>query len=216
MTASLRGRPGSAPARLRLLRAAAFTACAALAVALLAGGVWAETSWSAIRTHSAPQVTSAAGLYFALNDMDAPARALARAVDAYRADPADLRFTGFLGDGFRNITFPGERTAAERALARYQVYERDDRKIRALAEAGGLPAAVAYCTGYAPGESNHDFAAFDGALGKVVAINLAAYEKAASDGADRALPLPLGLAGALVAAAGLVVLGLRPRLAEFR
>ncbi|MGW3245122.1 hypothetical protein [Streptomyces sp. NPDC001070] len=142
--------------------------------------------------------------------------ALSRAVDAYRADPADVRFTGFLGDEFRNITFPGERAAAERALARYQAYERDDRRIRLLAGAGRLPAAVAYCTGHAPGESNHDFAAFDGALGKVIAINVAAYEKAASDGTDRALQLPLGLAGALCAAAGLVVLGLRPRLAEFR
>lgn len=456
LTASLRGRPGTVPARLRLLRTTALAVCAALAAVLLAGGASADDSWSAIRTHSAPQVTSAAGLYFALSDMDAqvanqlltpgggdaariygqrrseaagylrdlaeaaagdPAAerevaaairdvgryeeraaralllgersdraavdayrsasalmrtrllpeadalvtvndasferayghaydragavrtavvctgllllavlvvlqlflarrfrrvvspalaaatlialaataagtvglgaqrddltvarrdafdsvlaltrarsvaydanadesrylldrahaagheadfldksqrlarlpgvasvddydpALARALDAYRADPADLRFTGFLGDEFRNITFPGERPAAERALLRYQAYERDDRTIRALAGTGRLPAAVAYGTGYGPGESNHDFAAFDRALGEVIAINSAAYERAAADGADRALSVPLGLAGALVAAAALVVLGLRPRLAEFR
>ncbi|MFD3454433.1 hypothetical protein ACFWVC_19940 [Streptomyces sp. NPDC058691] len=124
--------------------------------------------------------------------------------------------TGYLGDEFRNITFPGERAAAGRVLDRYRAYQRDDRTIRALARSGRRTEAIAYCTGYGPGESNHDFAALDAALRDVIAINMSAYERASADGARRALPLPLGLAGGVAAAAGLVLLGLRPRLAEFR
>jgi hypothetical protein len=53
--------------------------------------------------------------------------ALATSIDAYRANHADIRFSGYLGAEFRNITFAGERAAAEKTLAAYQVYERDDR-----------------------------------------------------------------------------------------
>ena len=57
-------------------------------------------------------------------------RALARAISAYRANHADIGFGGYFGAEFRNITFAGERAAAEQTLAAYQVYERDDRHIR--------------------------------------------------------------------------------------
>ncbi|MFJ4988199.1 hypothetical protein ACIP9H_30920 [Streptomyces sp. NPDC088732] len=144
---------------------------------------------------------------------DATIDTYAAGLDAVRVDD---RATGFLGDEFRNITFPGERAAAARVLDRYRVYQRDDRTIRALARSGRHTEAVAYGTGYAPGESNHDFAAFDAALRDLIAINMSAYKHASADGARAALPLPLGLAGGVAVAAGLVLFGLRPRLAEFR
>ncbi|WP_405731678.1 hypothetical protein OG607_34085 [Streptomyces sp. NBC_01537] len=141
---------------------------------------------------------------------------LAAAIRAYRADPTDLRFTGYLGDEFRNITFPGERAAAERVLTTYQAYQRDDRTIRSLASSGRLAEAIAYCTSYAKGDSNYAFGQYDQALQALIAINMSAYEAASSDGAAGALTVPLGASGAVLAAAGLMVLGLRPRLAEFR
>ncbi|MFJ5215200.1 hypothetical protein ACIP98_10825 [Streptomyces sp. NPDC088354] len=141
-------------------------------------------------------------------------------IDTYATGLDDVRVadgaTGYFGDEFRNITFPGERAAAGRVLARYRAYQRDDRTVRTLARAGRHTEAVAYCTGYGPGESNHDFAALDAALRDVIAINMSAYERASADGARGALPQPLGLAGGVAAAAALVLLGLRPRLAEFR
>ncbi|MEU4096163.1 hypothetical protein [Streptomyces sp. NPDC026673] len=141
---------------------------------------------------------------------------LTAALGRYRSDTADLPFTGYFGDEFRNITFAGERSAAERVLAAYQIYQRDDRTIRALATAGKLSEAVAFCTSHAPGNSNYAFDQYDKALGELIAINVAAYEDASAKGADRALTTYLGLAGAALAAAGLAALGLRPRLAEFR
>ena len=65
--------------------------------------------------------------------------ALAGSLSAYRANHADVRFGGYFGVEFRNITFAGERAAAEKALAAYQVYERDDRHIRALNRERGPP-----------------------------------------------------------------------------
>lgn len=141
---------------------------------------------------------------------------LASALRAYKADHARLDFTGLYGDEFRNITFPGERAAAERVLTAYQVYQRDDRRIRALASAGKVAEAIRYCTSHATGDSNYAFDAYDKALLKLITINTTAFDRTSSDGAGNSLTMPLGLAGGAMAAAGLVLLGLRPRLAEFR
>ena len=46
--------------------------------------------------------------------------ALAQAISAYHANHGDVRFGGYFGIEFRNITFAGERAAAEQTLAGYQ------------------------------------------------------------------------------------------------
>ncbi|MFD3376722.1 MULTISPECIES: hypothetical protein [unclassified Streptomyces] len=137
------------------------------------------------------------------------------AMNAYRAKQEDLRFTGFFGDEFRNITFTGERKAAEDAVASYQVYQKDDRRIRALVASGDVTAAIAFCVSYEPGDSNWAFTELDKALQKVIGINTNAYEKASGEGAGSALPGPLGLSGAAALIAALAVIGLRRPLAEF-
>jgi hypothetical protein len=143
--------------------------------------------------------------------------ALADAIDAYRANHADVRFGGYLGAEFRNITFTGERAAAERALAAYQVYERDDRHIRALNAKGDLSAAIAFDTSYAPGNSNWAFTQYDNALAAVIAINQRAFNQAIQAGQQGvsgwtgAIP-----AGAVVFLVAAVLVGVRPRLAEYR
>lgn len=147
-----------------------------------------------------------------IRDWDARAGA---AMNAYRANQEDLPFTGFFGDEFRNITFKGERAQAEDVVARYQVYQKDDRRIRALASSGDVTGAIAYCVSYKPGDSNWAFGQFDTALQKLIKINTDAYEKSAAGGAGSALSGPLGLSGAVVVIAGLAVIGLRRQLAEF-
>ncbi len=142
--------------------------------------------------------------------------ALTTAVTAYQANHSDVRFGGFYGTEFRNITFPGERAAAEQTLAAYQVYERDDRTIRALADSGKLDQAIAYCTSYAPGASNAAFTAHDTALQKVIAINTTAFDQGVRDGRNElSARIPL-LAASIGLALLLCLLGVRPRLAEFR
>lgn len=63
--------PSTVPRWPRLLRGAALTTSALLVAALVATGLLSRAAWLDIRNHSAPQITSATGLYFAINDMDA-------------------------------------------------------------------------------------------------------------------------------------------------
>ena len=141
--------------------------------------------------------------------------ALAADIRAYEGDNGDVRFGGYLGAEFRNITFPGERAAAVATLLAYQVYERDDRKLRALAKTN-LAAAVAYDIGTAPGQSDAAFNAYDADLSSVIAINSAAFANAvqAGEGDAGAWNLAFPLAGAALLAV-LVLAGVRPRLAEY-
>jgi hypothetical protein len=142
--------------------------------------------------------------------------ALASDIDAYRSDNADVRFNGYLGTEFRNITFPGERAAAVKALLAYQVYERDDRHLRALAKAN-LDEAIAYDVGTSPGQSDWAFNNWDTALTSVIAINQDAFNTAIhdghSDGSGWNGPIP---AIAVVAIAVIALAGTRRRLAEYR
>jgi hypothetical protein len=143
--------------------------------------------------------------------------ALARAIDAYHADHADVRFGGYLGAEFRNITFPGERAAAQRTLAAYQVYERDDRHIRALNAQGNLRAAIAFDTSYAPGNSNWAFERYDSALVSVININQGAFNQAIAAGQQGARGWTWLIPGVVaVVIIGAVLLGVGPRLAEYR
>ena len=142
--------------------------------------------------------------------------ALAADIKAYQRDNADVRFGGYLGAEFRNITFPGERQAAVATLLAFQRYERDDRTLRALAN-GSPTAAVGYDTGTAPSQSDGAFNQYDAALSSVIAINSAAFTTAVTEGengtATRYLALA-ALAGLLVAA--LTYAGVRSRLSEYR
>jgi hypothetical protein len=143
--------------------------------------------------------------------------ALAQAISAYHANHADVRFGGYFGVEFRNITFAGERAAAEQTLAAYQVYERDDRHIRALNRGGDLRAAIAFDTSYAPGNSNWAFTKYDNALAGLIAINQRAFTGAIGAGQQDMngwtgyLP-----AGATILIIILALAGVRPRLAEYR
>lgn len=143
--------------------------------------------------------------------------ALARAISAYHANNADIRFGGNFGVEFRNITFTGERAAAEKTLAAYQVYERDDRHIRALNHSGDLRGAIAFDTSYAHGNSNWAFTQYDNALVALIAINQRAFDGAIGAG-QQGTNGWTGLipAVAVILITVLVLAGVRPRLAEYR
>ncbi|MFJ1708434.1 hypothetical protein [Kitasatospora sp. NPDC088346] len=142
---------------------------------------------------------------------------LAKAADRHRADRTQVPFAGYLGTELGNITFGGEQDAAERVLTAYQQYQRDDRAMRALLHQGRLKDAVTFNTGLAAGQSNADFAALTAALDDVLAINQHAFEQAVAD-TDADLGATTATTGALVIAAALAltVIGVRPRLREYR
>ncbi|MEV0189580.1 hypothetical protein AB0I39_13720 [Kitasatospora purpeofusca] len=141
---------------------------------------------------------------------------LAALADRHRADRATVGFGGFLGAELRNITFVGEQDAAERVLAAFQAYQRDDRRIRELDAQGRLKEAVAFDTGLAAGQSNADFGLLATALDDVQEINRHAMDRAVAATDEDLGTTTAALGGALLAAVlALTVLGVRPRLREF-
>ncbi|KUN88140.1 hypothetical protein AQJ64_04180 [Streptomyces griseoruber] len=141
---------------------------------------------------------------------------LAATWQTYEGDHQDLRFTGEFRRELDNITFPGERAAAEKTVETYAVYQRDDRKIRALLAAGKEREAVEFCMGWQPGTSNTHFGAWMAALDRVEGINRAHFTSSVEDGRSALGDLLPWAAGLLCVAMVLTALGLRPRLAEFR
>ncbi|MET7897526.1 hypothetical protein [Streptomyces mirabilis] len=141
---------------------------------------------------------------------------LATTWQAYGSDHDDLRFTGEFRRELDNITFAGERAGAEKTVEAYAVYQRDDRKIRALLAQGKEREAVAFCMGWEAGTSNAHFGAWMTALDQVTDINRRHYTASVRAGRSAVADLLPGALGALFSAAALTALGLRPRLAEFR
>jgi hypothetical protein len=142
--------------------------------------------------------------------------ALAADIAAYRRDNSVVRFGGYLGAEFRNITFPGERQAAVATLLTFQRYEQDDRTLRTLAKSN-LAAAVAYDIGTSPAQSDGAFNQYDAALSSVIAINSTAFTAAIQDGEGGAAGWDQVFAGlAMVLLAALTLAGVRSRLAEYR
>ncbi|MFE4399357.1 hypothetical protein ACFRPV_36585, partial [Kitasatospora sp. NPDC056808] len=82
---------------------------------------------------------------------------LADAAARHRADRTAVPFGGYLGSELHNITFAGEQDAAERVLDAFQQYQRTDRGIRELRDAGRLKEAVTLNTGLSKGQSDYDF-----------------------------------------------------------
>ncbi|MFI1912432.1 hypothetical protein [Nocardia sp. NPDC020380] len=142
------------------------------------------------------------------------ASALDQAIAANPGSKANaLTKDSFLGQELRNITFPGEGEAAANSLLGYQKYIHDDAQIRILDHNGDLTGAIALDTG----GSNTDFGGYDTALQNTIEINQQAFDKAISNSEDalsgwNAL-LPYG---GMVVLAVLVLVGVRPRLAEYR
>lgn len=139
------------------------------------------------------------------------------ALRAYHAKNTDVRFGGYFGSEMNNITFTGEREAAERTLAAFQVYQQDDRRIRAMATRGDLRQAIAFCVGTTPGNSNYDFTQYDNALTAVIDINQQAFDTAIRDADDDLTGwgdiVPLGLPATVTV---LVAAGVWRRVAEYR
>jgi len=140
--------------------------------------------------------------------------ALAADIAAYQRDNSVVRFGGFLGAEFRNITFPGERQAAVATLLAFQRYERDDRTLRALA-AKNLAEAVAYDIGTGASQSDGAFNQYDAALSSVIAVNSDAFAAAVASGEGGSAGELIFLEAGLVLAVALIIAGVRPRLAEY-
>ncbi|WP_406186346.1 hypothetical protein [Streptomyces sp. NBC_01006] len=133
----------------------------------------------------------------------------------YRKANGDKQFTGEYRRELDNITFVGERDAAEKTVAAYAVYQRDDRTFRRLVTEGKTQEATVFCVGWAPDTSNAHFGEWMKALDRVTAINQRHFDRAVNEGRGALTTLAPAAGAAMLLVAGLTALGLRPRLAEF-
>jgi len=143
--------------------------------------------------------------------------AVKSSLDAYFGDPMKhpVLFGGYFGTELKNITFPGERAAAEQMLRTYQTYELDDRKLRQKI-ATDLPEAIRFDTSPASSDSDGAFVAYSGALQSVIDINQKAFDSSIAEGLSGMSPWPWVPFGGMALVVVLVVAGARPRLAEYR
>ncbi|MFE3192932.1 hypothetical protein ACFXHA_28245 [Nocardia sp. NPDC059240] len=146
------------------------------------------------------------------NGIDDYSSSVDKVVAVTKTGPVTVGENSFLGKEFRNLTFLGEHDAALRSLVAYQAYQHDDHTLRGLA-GSDLRAAIALDTG----ASNDHFAAYDKALQGTIEINQQAFDAAIARGEDNLSGWDAWLPyGAAVLFAVLVLVGVRPRLAEYR
>jgi hypothetical protein len=120
-----------------------------------------------------------------------------------------------LATEINNVTFPGEKEAAEKMLRAYAEYFAIDGEIRRLHLSGDHDAAVALCIGADPHESNWAFDEFDKALDETMQVNQTHFDEAVASG--QASVRAIGLLNPFIAL-GIVLLafvGLRPRMQEY-
>jgi hypothetical protein len=148
---------------------------------------------------------------------DTTVQELPQYVDTHRPVP----FTGYLANELNNITFLGEREAAQSAATYWSKYLALDGQIRSLERSGDHAGAVALDIGTNEGQSNWAFGTYDQYVAQLIDINQKEFDRsiqqifselggATSFGVDTVLPI-LALLIALLA-----WFGLQPRIAEYR
>jgi hypothetical protein len=120
-------------------------------------------------------------------------------------------FSGYLADELHNITFNGEREAAEDTLKSFEQYLKIDADIRRMAHTD----AVTACIGTNPGQSAWAFTQFNNALARTLKINQDVFDDQVSAGfaALKGMEWKASIGAALIAI--FAVLGLSARIREY-
>ncbi|MCU1658059.1 MAG: hypothetical protein JWO57_2715, partial [Pseudonocardiales bacterium] len=122
-------------------------------------------------------------------------------------------FMGFLGAEAQHVTLPGQSAALDKTLQGYEGVQHDDSRLRSLATSpGGRHAAIVLRMDTA----SRDFASYDQALVSLTAIHQKAFADAIRAGDDGLGGWSVGLPAAAVILVVLILVGVRPRLSEFR
>jgi hypothetical protein len=125
------------------------------------------------------------------------------------AFPGKADFLGFYGSEAFHVTLPGQRDAIAQALKLYRSFQQNDQQIRRSATAGNEQDAVRQVMGPA-------FGAYDDALVRLTALHRKAFDSAVAEGDGALGGWNIVPPVAAFAAALLILIGVRPRLAEYR
>lgn len=136
--------------------------------------------------------------------------------EALVLNSAGKRFGGFLGAELANITFEGEKEAATQALKEWAGYTRIDGDIRLLEQQGEHQKAIELNIGTKQGQSNWQFDRFNKALGETLDINQKEFDQKIASAFSRLNVFPYVLVVWLVAVIAASIVGMKPRLDEYR
>ncbi|MEE2049086.1 hypothetical protein [Nocardiopsis tropica] len=132
-----------------------------------------------------------------------------------RADGDAPVALGYLGENAGDSLLPGQEGALADVLASYNALQDRDRELRAAVEAGDLDSAVAVRMEIAHAEDGA-FRAYEQALDELTGQHKAAFTAGIARGDSALAPWSWLLPAGALALLALVVLGVRPRLAEYR
>lgn len=126
------------------------------------------------------------------------------------------QFTGFLEDEMKNISFDGESTFAGDALTEWSKYVQIDKQIRSLEYDSKRDQAVALCVGDSQGQSNYEFTQFDSFLGDAISTNQKNFDNYMNLSYAGLKSFPYVTLVFLVLIILSCVLGMRPRIGEYK
>ncbi len=124
-------------------------------------------------------------------------------------------FTGFYAEQLNNITFDGELDATVDTLNKLDVYLKIDAEIRRLYRSGKVAEAIVLCTGTSQGQSNWAFEQYRAANEKVRLINEKYFAANIEAGFENLANFEIIACISIGTISVLILLGLRPRLAEY-
>ncbi|MBO2455681.1 hypothetical protein J4573_52005 [Actinomadura barringtoniae] len=127
-------------------------------------------------------------------------------------EPGRKEILGFFGAEFGGTGLPGQRAALDKVLNDYRTFQRDDHAMRQLVASGRRSQAIAARTS----TNGRDYATYDTSLGKLIAIHSDVFKDAVAKGDDGTKGWNLVIPGAGLVIVVLVLIGVRPRLAEYR
>ncbi|WAE73176.1 hypothetical protein OUQ99_29160 [Streptomonospora nanhaiensis] len=147
--------------------------------------------------------------------IDEVAAASSEQSEGGRADGDAPVALGYLGENAGDSLLPGQEGALADVLVSYNALQDRDRELRAAVEAGDLDSAVAVRMEIAHAEDGA-FRAYEQALDELTGQHKEAFTAGIARGDSALAPWSWLLPVGALALLALVVLGVRPRLAEYR
>jgi hypothetical protein len=134
------------------------------------------------------------------------------------ADLSERRFLGFLGREAAYTTLPGQPETYAEVLKNYRTFQQSDSRVRALVSEGQPGRAVQARLGGGDGgfSSYRDFGVYDASLNKLIKIHDDAFNEAVRKGDEGTKGWEVVPPVAGLVLIGLLLAGVRPRLAEYR
>ncbi|WP_236568023.1 MULTISPECIES: hypothetical protein [unclassified Nocardiopsis] len=131
------------------------------------------------------------------------------------SDPEDPGTLGYLGQDAQDALLPGQEDALAEVLESYSALQDQDRALRAAVEEGDLSGAVDIRMGVADSEDGA-FESYEAALADLTELHEGAFAEGIRRGDAVLAPWTWLLPAVAALLLALVVLGVRPRLAEYR